>query len=1303
MATIILGAVGAAIGGSFGGTVLGLSGAVIGRAVGATLGRVIDQRLMGSGSAVVEVGRIERIRVMGASEGAPIGQVFGRMRVSGQVIWATRYKETVVTAAQESRGGKGSKPNTSVVTESYSYSVSLAVALCEGQILRVGRIWADGNEIARDQFNMRVHTGSEDQLPDAKIAAVEGAGLAPAYRGIAYVVFEDLPLGGFGNRVPQFSFEVIRMAQGNVARTLSDLSGSIRAVALVPGTGEYALATSRVHYDNGPGQQRAANMHTAGGTTDLVASLTQLREELPRCRAVSLVVSWFGDDLRCGSCAVRPKVEQKTIEGTMPWRAGGLDRTDALEIARMDGRPVYGGTPTDQSVIEAIRAIRAGGQEVMFYPFILMEQMAGNSLPDPWTGTTGQPVLPWRGRITLSVAPGQAGSADRTAAASAEVSAFFGTAQPGHFLSSGDTVSYSGPVDWGYRRFVLHYAHLCAAAGGVEAFCIGSELRALTRIRGPGDSFPAVMQLRQLAADVRGILGPLVKLSYAADWSEYFGYHDADGNVYFNLDPLWADPNIDFIGIDNYMPVSDWRDGEAHADSAWDSIYNLDYLKSNIAGGEGYHWSYASAADAAVQVRRPISDGAFGEPWIFRPKDLEGWWSNIHYDRVGGVRSAVPTAWVPASKPIRFTELGCPAIDKGTNEPNKFVDPKSSESLLPRGSTGQRDDLIQMQYLRAMTEFWSDRANNPLSAVYGGTMVDMQRAYVWAWDARPYPQFPGLMSIWSDGDNYRRGHWINGRATNLSLASVVADLCERSGQQGFDVSRLYGLVRGYAVAAVDSARAAVQPLGLAYGFDAVEREGVLGFRLRDGRLNEALDRADLVVCTEIDGTVEMTRAAESEVTGRVRLGFIDSEGSFETRQAEAIFADETAFNVSQSELALCLTAAEGKMIVDRWLSEARIARDAVRFALPKSALHLGAGDVVAIDDARYRIDRIEQSEFQQIEGVRVEPAHYLPGAAVESRPTLPTYLPPAPVHAVFLDLPLMSGAEVPEAPHLVVGAVPWPGPVAVWSASSDEGYALNRLLTVPGTYGVTENALPAGRAGLLFRGEPLRVRLLGGTLSSSDVARMLNGANTAAIGDGSDTGWEVIQFSEAELVGPQVYALRGLLRGQAGTEAEMRDIWSAGSQFVLLDRAATQIGLPVAARGLDRHFRIGAADRGYDDASVVYSVRAFKGIGLRPYRPVHLRAIAQPDGSLKLRWVRRTRIDGDGWHFGDVPLGEDRESYLVEVLRGAQVVRQETVPAPVWLYTAQHRAADGTQGGCTLRVAQLSDRFGQGPCAQTGV
>ena len=103
MATLVLSAAGLALGGSIGGTVLGISAAALGQAAGATLGRAIDQRLLGSGSAAVETGRVDRFRVTGAGEGATVGQVFGRMRVPGQVIWATAFQETTETTG----GGKG--------------------------------------------------------------------------------------------------------------------------------------------------------------------------------------------------------------------------------------------------------------------------------------------------------------------------------------------------------------------------------------------------------------------------------------------------------------------------------------------------------------------------------------------------------------------------------------------------------------------------------------------------------------------------------------------------------------------------------------------------------------------------------------------------------------------------------------------------------------------------------------------------------------------------------------------------------------------------------------------------------------------------------------------------------------------------------------------------------------------------------------------------------------------------------------------------------------------------------------------
>src|SRR6056297_3846135 len=120
MATILLAAAGASVGAGFGGTVLGLSGAVIGRAVGASLGRALDQRLLGTGSDAVETGRIDRFRLMGAGEGAPVARVHGRARIAGQVIWASRFLETAETAG----GGKGD-PQPKATR--FSYSVSLAI------------------------------------------------------------------------------------------------------------------------------------------------------------------------------------------------------------------------------------------------------------------------------------------------------------------------------------------------------------------------------------------------------------------------------------------------------------------------------------------------------------------------------------------------------------------------------------------------------------------------------------------------------------------------------------------------------------------------------------------------------------------------------------------------------------------------------------------------------------------------------------------------------------------------------------------------------------------------------------------------------------------------------------------------------------------------------------------------------------------------------------------------------------------------------------------------------------------------
>lgn len=1290
MATILLSAAGAALGSGIGGSALGLSGAVVGRAVGASVGRNIDQRILGAGSDAVAVGRVERFHIAGAGYGAPIKQVWGRMRIAAEIIWASRFKEN----RSSSTGGKGSPRPT---TENFSYTVSIALALCEGPALRIGRIWSDGVEIAPSSLNLRFYTGSEDQLPDPKIEAVEGVGFAPSYRGIAYVVIEDLALARFGNRVPQFSFEVVRRAKTSEGSEASDLPGAITAVSMIPGTGEYALATTPVHFNYGLGRNRSANVHSIHGGTDFVASLEQLTEELPFCKSVSLVVSWFGSDLRCSTCLVQPKVEQGANDGVeMPWSVSGVNRQSADVVPQIDGRPIYGGTPTDASVVEAIQAVRNSGKEVMFYPFILMDQTEGNGLPDPWSQSENQPILPWRGRITLNYAPGRSGTSDQTMQAELELASFLGGALPEDFSISGNSVNYAGLPEWGYRRFILHYANLCKAAGGVDAFCVGSELRGLTQIRSALTTFPMVEALRRLANEVKEILGAETKVSYAADWSEYFGYH-INGDVIFHLDSLWSDNNIDFIGIDNYMPVSDWREDSGNLDQDWGSIYNLDYLESNIAGGEGFDWYYDSTESELFQKRTPIQDLTHNEAWVFKYKDLKGWWSNSHHNRINGVRIQSPTGWVPGMKPIVFTEYGCAALDKAANHPNRFLDAKSSESSLPRGSSGRRDDLIQMQYFNAMRRFWLKIENNPESNIYQGSMVDFGRSHAWAWDARPFPDFPGNTSDWSDGLNYGKGHWLNGRSSSQPVALIVAEICGSAGfTEDTNTGSLKGLVRGFTVDSSESPRAKLQSLMLACGFIARESDGGLEFLMRGSASKVNLSTDQIVFSSKGNSDWIRVRTPDTEVIGKVRLVYIEAENDFAIRSTEAT-SEGGEFNVTQAELQIQLTEPEANDIVEWWLAETTLSRESVQFIAPNSMFFVLPGDAFTVDGLSYRVDQVEGGETILVDAVRANSREVEPFAERGSAPLRLPFVPSTPVLAMFLDLPLLQADDVPHAPHIAVSAKPWPGDVAVWSSSSDSSFLVNQIIEMPSILGITLSSLAYAPPGLWDRGSSLGLELGNGALASAAMIDVMNGANVIAIGDGSPENWEVIQFATATLVGQNRFELSMLLRGLAGTDSTVPTIWPVGSTVVVLDNAVSQINIATANRSLPKYYRVGVLDRGYSTANVVQMSHSFDGVGLRPYSVAHLRANGSVGQSIRVEWIRRTRIDGDSWNSVEVPLGEEIECYLVVVSVGTIEVRRTEVSVSAWVYTSEMQLFDGVSGSIMISVAQKSMTFGFGP------
>lgn len=210
MATLVLGTVGRIFLGPIGGM------------VGTVLGQAIDGRLFHG--AAREGPRLTELAVQTSSYGTPIPRLFGTIRVAGTVIWSTDLIETRTTS-----GGKG-QPE----TNSYSYSASFAVLLSARPIRGVRRIWAEGKLLRgaagdwKSQTGFRLHPGDEDQAVDPLIASALGA--TPAYRGMAYAVFEDMQLADYGNRIPSLTFEV-EADNGPIdtGRIVTEMAGEVTA------------------------------------------------------------------------------------------------------------------------------------------------------------------------------------------------------------------------------------------------------------------------------------------------------------------------------------------------------------------------------------------------------------------------------------------------------------------------------------------------------------------------------------------------------------------------------------------------------------------------------------------------------------------------------------------------------------------------------------------------------------------------------------------------------------------------------------------------------------------------------------------------------------------------------------------------------------------------------------------------------------------------------------------------------------------------------------------------------------------
>lgn len=1208
-------------------TILQIAGTAVGTAIGSQagvpqLGGFIGGGLGGQFGRAnkhhYEGARLETLAVQTSTYGRMIPMVFGTVRIAGNVIWSLPIKEIAsTTKTSGGKGGGGARASSSTTT--YSYYVTLAIAICEGEILRVDRIWADAKLLDLSQGTYRIYKGSETQLPDTLIESIEGVGATPAYRGLAYIVIEDFPMAAFGNRIPNFTFEVTRrVAQKDVgANTVESL---VKSVMLIPGSGEFVYDTVSEYKITGSsvggdvlqsGYQVALNTHNAAGKANVLLALDQLQETFPNLEWVGVAVNWFGTSMDIASCEIWPCVEYQANTTTTPntWNVAGYDRASARLIGSDAGKARYGGTPDDASIVRLLTELRARGLKIFFYPQMLMD-VAGK---------------PWRGNLT--------GSAS-------DVTNFFTRTH-------------------GYNTFINHYASL--VAGMVDAFAIGTEMRDLTKITSSAGVFPAVTQLISLAAAVKATLGATVKVTYAADWSEY---HHTDGGWY-HLDPLWASSSIDMVGIDAYFPLSD----------AVQTGYDIAALQAGWTSGEGYDFYYT---DTARTTKASLS-----APYAW--KNISWWWNNTHTNPGGGT-----TAWVPASKPIWFTEYGFPSVDGCANQPNVFVDSSSSLSAYPHFSRGRVDFMAQRVAIAATEAQWAS-----------SSMV--VNKFLWTWDARPYPHWPDLSDVWADGNNWVTGHWVQGKLGASHVGAAVEAIAERAGltDMQIDTSSLQMVLDGFVISDRVTARAALEQLMKAFLFTLKESDNALIADLRDGPVTLTIDKS---VCIEQKLGDQMvpyllTRREDLMLPERQEVHFLNRLQRYETNVQSASRSTQSATDTAALHLSLVLAETHARAIAETTLADRWAERSTLGLKLPIAYAVLEPNDVITLVDGsihhRIRLTQVQLGKpgIVNIKGV-IDAADAWDGYIAPTVGSSGNLVLPNPrTHLEILDIPALPG-DTQDALTLRFAACGvadgWKGAtlVRVTGSGNDEP-VLN--LDHPATIGTALSVLTSGSAQRFDEVNTVDIALLGNAaLSSATELAVLNGTNVAVLGS------EVIQFRNATLQSAGIYRLSGLLRGRLGTEPAMTS-HLVGERFVLLDDAVKPLVVPAGNYGQTWNIRAVTSGDALTDGTI--SSLTIGAECLKPYSPVQPLAIKNAvSGDITISWIRRARIDGGLRDYVDVPLMEQFEQYEINVMNGSAIARSWVTNAPTVTYTAANQTADfgAAQTSLNLVITQRSALIGPG-------
>ncbi|WP_353285414.1 glycoside hydrolase TIM-barrel-like domain-containing protein [Wolbachia endosymbiont (group A) of Beris morrisii] len=642
-----------------------------------------------------------------------------------------------------------------------------------------------------------------------------------------------------------------------------------------------------------------------------------------------------------------------------------------------------------------------------------------------------------------------------------------------------------------YNKFIEHYASI-AKQTKVEGFIIGSEFVQLTKIKDEQGNYPAVIELVKLAKQIKLDLGKEVTVTYAADWSEYHSY---DG--WYNMDELWSSQYIDVVGIDAYFPLTDSPEPPFG--------YSAEDVMGGWSSGVGYDYFYDYSKSEPEKVK--YNDSRYA--W----KNIEKWWSETHINPGGS-----KTKWQPKMKKIWFTEYGFPSMNGCTNEPNVFVDKGSIESKYPRYSNGEVSFLSQKIAIEGTLKKWQS-----------SEMVE--KMFLWAWDARPFPYFPNLCDVWADCHNWQTGHWIQGKLSQLNISDVLSDLLQKAGLKSdqFDTGGVKGLLSGYVINDQQPVRSIIKMLQSCYFFDVVEQDSKLKFIQKGRAVTTGIPIGEMVFSNN-SKQMQLVNISQLDLNNKVNVVYFNRNFGYpiDVKYAE-LPKQGTAITV---EIPLIMEEGEAQNIAEVLLYSSWQERNIYNFKLPIKYAWLAPSDVITIlDGEKKHMVRIIKTKFEsmsiQVSGVGYDRSIYKLSFPSTRSLMLKEY-PPSHISKTIIemiDLPYVKGNSASFT--LINEEKNWKG-ATLFISGDDKDYKPIASTNKQSTYGYVMESIDEG----------LIVVLRFGKLpSTSPIAN----SNLALVGK------EVIKFQNAELIDKNKYKLSNLIRGQEGTKD------TAGEKFVLLD------------------------------------------------------------------------------------------------------------------------------------------------------